>query len=283
MIIVIQWYDDNEMKNPILQIKINNKEDLDLFDFTSSMAALNDEYYRFIRRENKKKNRSEYRLSIKKVSQGSIILELGEIAPAVLPSISPLLIEYSTFLVQTLSYLSGRKDSLLPSFPFLKEDFLNFKKLVEPIVNVQENSIGFIGLNFGKVTLNSTYNNTDANAAQNKCDKEIKKLEKSGQSLLKENVELKLYQARNSNLSKSTQGNLGIVSEISDKPKVLAFANDRLRYNITKAESNPFNFIYNVDIEVKLKEGSIFLESDKDIKEYEILNFHGVIGQEDLF
>lgn len=270
------------MQNPILQISIKNSEDVDLFDFTTSMAAINDQYYRFIRRDNKKRVRSEYKLSIKKVSHGSIIIELCEKAPAVLPAIAPLIVEYSSFIVKTLNYLTDKENSL-PLFPFLKDDFLNFKKLLDVSANTKGNGIGFAGINFGDTTVNNFYTHTEANAAQNQCDKEIKKLEKSGQSLIKQNVELKLYQARNSNLSKSTLGNLGIISEVCEKPKVLAFANDRLMYDITKAETNPFNFIYSVDVEVKLKDGSLYFETEKDIKEFEILKLHGVIGHDDLF
>jgi len=92
---------------------------------------------------------------------------------------------------------------------------------------------------------------------------------------------LRLYQARDSNLSKTTLGNLGIIQEISDKAKVLSFANDRVRYDITKGETNPFNFVYNVDVEVKLREGSSYLADHKDIKEYEILKLHGSIASKD--
>jgi hypothetical protein len=40
--------------------------------------------------------------------------------------------------------------------------------------------------------------------------------------------------------------------------------------------------IYSVDVEIKLREGSLFLESHKDIKEYEILKLHGSIKNTDL-
>ena len=216
------------------------------------------------------------------MSEGSIIVDLCEKAPEVLPVVAPFLAEYSHFLVNTLDYLCG-KVRTLPSYKFQREDFLNIKKIVEVAANMTGNSINFESINFAPtLIINKTYNYTEVNAVQNQCDKEIKRLEQSGDSLIKENVELKLYQARDSVLSKSTQGNLGIIEEISDKPKVLSFASDRLRYDITKAEENPLNFIFSVDIEIKLKEGSLFLESHKDIKEYEILKLHGPIKNTDL-
>lgn len=268
---------------PTLRIKIDNKEDVELFDFTSAMASINEEYHRFLTRSKKKKVRSDCKLYVNRVAEGSIVVDLCEKAPELLPALAPLLVEYSLFLVQSFDYLSGRS-TIKPPFLSFKENFLSIKKIFEPVANVNGNNLNLTGLNFGRtVVINNNYGYADANAIQNQCDKEIKKLEKTGESLIKEEVNLRLYQARNSVLSKSTQGNLGIIEDICDKPKVLSFATDRLRYDITKAEKNPLNFIYSVDVEVKLKEGSMSLDDHSDIKGYEILKLHGPIETKDLF
>jgi hypothetical protein len=270
-------------QKPKLQITIDNKADVELFEFASSMASINNQYQRFITQKKRQNSRGDCKLYVNKVSDGSIIIDLCEKAPDVLPSIAPLIVEYSAFLVTTLNYLSGHATAL-PNYRFFREDFLNFKKILEPIVNVKGNNLNLTGINFGKtIVVNNNYTYTDSNAAQNQCDKEIKKLEKAGDSLIKENVNLKLYQARNSTISKTTQGNLGVIEEITEQPKVLSFANDRLRYDITKGEVNPLNFTYSVDVEVKLKDGSLFLDGHKDIKEYEVLKLHGPIENMDLF
>ena len=96
-------------------------------------------------------------------------------------------------------------------------------------------------------------------------------------------IELKLYQARNSNLSKSKVGNMGVLEEISRNPKILSFASDRVRYEITKAEGNPFNFVYNVDVEVKLKDETKDYSDHNNIKEYEVLKLYASVNNEDLF
>lgn len=268
-------------ETPKLSITINNKQDVELFEFTSSMASLNEDYTRFVCSKGPDlKNRCK--LYIDKIIPGSIVLELIEKAPEVLPGIAPILVDYTTLLISTLNYLSG-KVTKLPDFKFARENFINIKKLVEVAANVSGNTINF-NLNYrSKVIINHKYSSTDANAIQNQCEKEIKRLDKSGESLIKEKVNLNLYQARDSVLSKSTRGNLGIIEEISDKPKPLNFSTDRLRYDITKAESNPLNFTYIVDIEIKLKDGSLFLENHKDIKEYEILKLYGPVENSDLF
>lgn len=274
----------NSSHNPLLQITIDNKQEMELFELASSMASISDQYHRFLRQTKKQKIKSESKLYVKNISEGSIILDLCEKSPAMLPGIAPILVEYAGFVTCTFDYLTGKTSSLPEIYHYVREDFLNFKKIFEPIANVNGKTINLTGLNFGKtVVINVTYNSTDANAAQNQCDREIKRLEKAGDSLIREGVELHLYQARDSQLSQSTQGNLGIISDITDKPKVLSFANDRVRYDITKGETNPFNFVYNVDVEVKLKEGSSYLESHADIKGYEVLKLNGSIARKDLF
>lgn len=269
---------------PKLQITIDNKQDIELFEFTAAMAGINSQYHRFLTQNKKQKTKQDCKLYVNRVSDGSIIIDLCEKAPEIMPIVVPFIMEYSFFLVQTLEYLSGKVQTL-PSYRFAKEDFLNIKKILEPVANIVGNTINIKALNFEHQTIiiNNNYSSVEANAIQNRCDKEIKRLERSGESLIKENVSLNLYQARDSVLSSSSKGNLGIVEQISDKPQVLSFANDRLRYDITKAETNPFNFIFNVDVEIKLREGSLFLEDGKDIKEYEILKLHGPIQKKDLF
>jgi len=271
-------------KLPTLQINIENNEDVELFDFVSSMSALNDEYIRFVTQNKKQKPINDFKLYVNKVSDGSIIIDLVEKTLEILPGMVPLIVEFSCFLVDTLDYLSGRKDNLPLYYSFRRENFINYKKIVSIAANNHKNSLNILGINLNKtIVVNHHYSSVDSNAIQNQSNREIKRLEEKGESLLREKVNLKLYQARDSILSESTRGNLGIIEEISDKPKPLEFVNDRLRYDISKAEKNPLNFIYNVDIEIKLKEGSLCLQSHKDIKEYEILKLHGLIENIDLF
>jgi hypothetical protein len=170
------------------------------------MASISDEYYRFLKQTKGQRIKSESKLYVKEIRGGSIIVELCEKAQQILPGIAPSLVEYSGFLTSTLDYLAGRSSKLFTKYNFLRDDFLNFKKILEPIANFNGNTINFTGINFGRtVVINQSYNSTESNAAQNQCDREIKRLEKAGDSLIRENVKLQLYQARDSKLSKSTQ------------------------------------------------------------------------------
>lgn len=265
-----------------LTITISNKQDIELFEFANAMAALNNQYYSFLNAKNSRKIRQDQKLLIKKISHGSVILDLVEKAFPLLPAIVPTIFEFTSYVCNTIDFLTGEKKEKPYKYSLI--DLKNFKNLLEITSSSSGNEINF-NINFGKQAINKTYNSKDASAAQNQIEKEIKKLQEVGDGTIKENVELSLYQARNSNLSNSSLGNLGVIAEISNKPKVLSFASDKIKYAITKQEDNPFNLIYSVDIEIKLKDETQDFSDDKNIKEYHILKYHGPIDAnlEDLF
>jgi hypothetical protein len=269
------------MKNDIkLTITIENKQDIELFEFANAMSALNNQYYSFLSEKNSKKNRQDQKLLIKKISHGSVIMDLVEQAAPLLPTITPTIFAFTDYLCNTISYFTGEvKDK---PYKYGIFDLKNFRNLLELTSNCSGNKINF-NINFGNQVIDKTFDSKDASSAQNKINKEIRKLQEIGDGTIKENVELNLYQARNSNFSNSNVGNIGVIAEISSRPKVLSFANDKIKYAITKQEDNPFNFAYNVDIEIKLKDETKDYSDDKNIKEYHILKHHGVINIEDLF
>jgi hypothetical protein len=269
-------------KEPKIKIVIDNRQDLELFEFANAMSAVNNQYFSFLNADGNKNASGTHKLYIRKLTEGSIIVELCEKAPLLFSIVQPYLGEFYGYITSVLNYLSGRSKDLL--YTLGKSDWVDFKKILEPIANIKNSHLTLIKLNINS-DVTETYNNLEAAAAQNQADREIKKLEINGVGLIKENVELHLYQARNSNLSKSMQGNMGIIPEIHNKPKVLSFANERIRYDITKAEENPFNFAYNVDVEVKLKNEKLGFADKQNIKGYEILKLRGImeIEQSDIF
>ena len=207
-------------------------------------------------------------------------MDLIESAAPVLPSITPCIYEFTNYVCLTIDYLIGEKKEKPYKYSIL--DFKNFRNILDLTANCFDNKINF-NINFGKQVINKTYNYKDASAAQNQIEKEIKKLQEVGDGTIKENVELKLYQARNSSLSNSKAGNLGVIEEITKRPKVLSFAGDKAKYAITKQEDNPFNFIYSVDVEIRLKDETKDYSDEKNIKEFHILKYHGTIDDEDMF
>lgn len=265
---------------PILQLKIDNKQDIDLNDFNNAVQSLGNQYYSYLKSSKAKKIKSTHKLYIKEVRKGSIIIELCEKAPELLPAIAPCIVEFGAYITNTMDWLVGKTPAIKHNL--VKKDFLDFKNMFQLSANLKGNSTGFVGINFGTVKVDHQYNDVESGAGQNKCLREIEAInEVEPESFIKEHVELELYQARNSKLSKA--GSMGIISEISDKPKVLSYANERLQYDLTKAEDNPFNFTYTVDVEVKLKEGKSNYEDHRNIQEFEILKLHGVVSVEDMF
>lgn len=262
---------------PILQLKINNKQDLDLQDFNNAIQSLGNQYYSYLGVSNAKQIKNTHKLYIKEIRKGSIIIELCEQSPLLLPTIVPCIVEFSSYVTTSMNWLVGKTSELKHQLG--KQDFSDFFKIFQLSANFKGNSIGFVGFHFGDVTIKHQYNDIESGAGQNKCLREIERInEVEPESFIKERVELDLYQARNSNLSRA--GSMGIIKDISEKPKVLTYANDRLRYDLTRAEDNPFNFTYTIDVQVELKDGKNGYEDHKNIQGYEILKLHGVVNTE---
>ena len=265
-------------QEPVLQIKIDNKQNLDLRDFNKAVKSLENQYYSYLERSDIPEAKTN-RLYIKEVGKGSIIIELCEQASALSPAMTPCIIAFTRHLIDVMSYLSGKKKQ--NKHELSKKDINDFKNIFQLSANKNGNSTSFTGLNFGTFAVNNSYDSNESVAGHNECSKMIKQIKKiEGDKFIKEKVELDFYLASNSNLSKV--GKMGIINEVSDTPKVLSYANDRLRYDLTKAEDNPLSFKYTVDIEVKLKDGRNNYDNHLDIKEYEILKLHGVISKEDI-
>lgn len=91
---------------PMLQVTIDNKEGVELFDFVTTMTALNDEYIRFAIQNKKSVNDSKLYVNKMSGSHGSVFVELVE------NSDEPILSEFSRFFVDRLNYLCGRRHSL---------------------------------------------------------------------------------------------------------------------------------------------------------------------------
>lgn len=272
---------NNDINEPTIRITIDKKQDLELFEFADAMAAINRQYFSFLNSSGTKIIPGSHKLYIRKLTEGSIIVDLCEKAPLMLPIIQPYLGEFYEYITSILNYLCSKTTDHI--YRLMKSDWSDFKKILEPIVNIKGSNLSLVTLNINSPNINN-YNYIEASAGQNKADREIKKLGE-GDCVIKENVELSLFQARNSNISRSMLGNMGIIAEICPKPKVLNFSNDRICYAITKADENPFNFIYKVDVEVKFKNEKLGFSDSKNIATYEVLKLHGVVEkqQSDIF
>jgi hypothetical protein len=269
-------------KDGVLQLDIqtDKTKEIELITLSNSMVAFNNLYYDYLKR-NPKNEKSEYKLYVDELKTGSIILHIFEIAPHVLPNIPPQLYSFMENFITILDFLSSKtKDNNLSIK--LNINMLRNIKIFITLIKDSDGKLNIV-LPFGKQIINNNYTTEDSLKISDRCDKEIKKIQESGDSIIKEKVYLKLYQARNSNLSLSNAGNIGIIEEISKIPIVLSFVNDRLKYDITKGETNPFNYIYIVDIEIKFKDETKGYNEGRNITEYIILKLHGSVEEKDLF
>lgn len=259
----------------ILQIVIDNEDYIEIEDFIDGISGIKNEYNSYIK-EKCGKEAINNRIYLKEVRKGSIILELIENvleSKGCLFSLTPILIEFGKILINNLNNCVNNNQDLENND---SKSINNFKK----IFNFCSNNKGKFEISLiqnNKTVINNYYSSIDANAAQNNCNKY---LEKMSNNFLFEKVEMELYQARNSNYS--TLGMMGIIKEINTRAKPIKFADDSLKESIINKEENPFNFIFNVDINLIVKDKNKPYNISENIKEYEIIKINGVINKDDI-
>ena len=117
-----------------------------------------------------------------------------------------------------------------------------------------------IAINFGSINIRHKYNIVAGKVSNNPLN-----------YFIKEKVKLSLYLASDSNLAKI--GSMGIIKEISEMPKVLFYANDKVRDDLTNAGNDSLHSTYLVDVEITLKNSDARVNHD-NIQQYEILKLH---------
>jgi hypothetical protein len=262
----------------ILRVHIDYKQDVDLFEFTNSIAGLNNLYNIYIKSRNMVDNN---KLLIKEIKKGSIIIDIAEnTINNVLPNMEPPLYLFTLYFVSFCKYLTDEDVKLADSLR-LDIKILNNLKAIFKFISIKGNTLN-ISIHFGKKEVYYSVDEKKALRALVNAENEIKRIKDSGDKTLYEKVRLSFYQARNVKLSDSYRGNTAIISEISKAPQLVSFATDRLRYEMLNSGDNPFNITFIVDVSVNLKDEMIGINNGNNIKEYEILKMYSVIDNEDL-
>lgn len=94
------------MSEAKLTIKIENKRPVELTDFTDSFSSLGSQYYKFLSENDSFSLKPETKLYIKEIKSGSIITELSDLVPLVLPFVenSNSVIDFTAFLKMGFDY-----------------------------------------------------------------------------------------------------------------------------------------------------------------------------------
>ena len=234
------------MSEAKLTIKIENKKPVELTDFTDSFSSLANQYYKFLYENEAFSLKTETKLYIKEIKSGSIITELSDLVPLVIPFVehSNSVIEFTGFLKKGFEYFLGKTEEKPKDFDL--KDCNNFNNIIKPVAKDNGSNVTFLGdFNFGDVTIN--VNSVEANAIQNGIIKEKEMLKEPTQNI-KRKVLFYWDSAKYDDKSKSIDR--GFIDSIHGSALKVTFEDDTTKSKMLDIEENPFHLAYIVDVEI---------------------------------
>ncbi|TXD53644.1 hypothetical protein [Polaribacter sp. IC063] len=257
------------MSEAKLTIKIDNTKPVEIMDFTDSFKSLGSQYYKFLSESEYFKLSKTTKFYIKEVRTGSIITELTDLVPLVIPFVenSNSVIEFSAFLKLSYDYLLGKTDAKPKEFDIT--DCNNLNNIIKPVAKDKGSNMVFTGdFNFGDVTIEMNFNSVEANAIQNAITKE-KELLKEPE--LNKKTKMLFYWDSAKYNSKSKAIDRGIIEAISKSALKVEFENENIKSKMLDIDFNPFHMAYVVDVEIQeIKDNPVL---------YKILELHDQFEQ----
>ena len=237
-----------KMSEAKLTIKIKNKRPVELIDFTDSFSSLGSQYYKYLS-ENENFNLSpETKLYIKEIRSGSIITELSDLVPLVIPFAehSNSVIEFTGFLKKGFDYFLGKSEEKPKDFDL--KDCNNFNNIIKPIAKDNGSNVVFNGdWNFKDSTVNFNFNSVEANAIQNGILKEKEKLKEPEK---RKETKVLFYWDSAKYDDKSKAIDRGFIDSIHGSALKVIFEDPTTKSKMLDIEENPFHVAYIVDVEV---------------------------------
>lgn len=236
------------MSEAKLTIKIENKRPVELTDFTDSFSSLGSQYYKFLSENDFFSLKPETKLYIKEIKSGSIITELSDLVPLVLPFVenSNSVIDFTVFLKMGFDYFLGKTEVKPKDFDL--KDCNNFNNIIKPVAKDKCSNMIFNGdFNFGAVTINMNFNSIEANAIQNGILREKEKLKEPEKR--KESKVLFYWDSAKYD-DKSKAIDRGFIDSIYGSALKVIFDDPTTKSRMLDIEENPFHLAYIVDVEV---------------------------------
>ncbi len=236
------------MSEAKLTIKIENKRPIEITDFTDSFNSLANQYYKYLSENESFKLNQDTKLYIKEIRSGSIITELSDLVPLVLPFVenSNSVIEFTGFLKKGFDYFLGKTEEKPKEFDL--KDCNNFNNIIKPIAKDNGSNVLFNGdWNFENVTVNFNFNSVEANAIQNGIQREKENLKEPTKNI-QHKVLFYWDSAKYDEKSKSVDK--GYIDSVSFKSLRVSFDDDYTKRLMLDIEENPFHLAYIVDVEI---------------------------------
>ena len=242
--------------NDKLEIIIENKKPVELTDLTLSLLAVSHQFQSFMETEVNDDYGAGTELYIKEVRSGSIVFELVALAMPIVPLIwegGPLSewVGQAKSIVDWLLAKSKDKPKELT-----KQDLSQWNSILEPIAKDSASQLNFTVSDGGSVVNQFIINSNEANAAQNRIQRELKVLEQPNDLLRTKRV-MTWYQTKFD--ANSDTGNKAIIESISSKPLKVVFENNAVKEAMLQGDQGFqkqwHELAYLVDVEVQTVNG----------------------------
>lgn len=252
------------MSEAKLTIKIENKRPIEITDFTDSFNSLANQYYKYLSENENFKLSQDTKLYIKEIRSGSIITELSDLVPLVIPFVenSNSVIEFTGFLKKGFDYFLGKTEEKPKDFDY--KDCNNFNNIIKPIAKDNGSNVIFNGdWNFENVTVNFNFNSVEANAIQNGIQREKENLKEPTKNI--QNQVLFYWDSAKYD-EKSKSVDRGFIDSIHGSALKVIFDDPTTKSRMLDVAKNPFHLAYIVDVEV--------MEIKNTPSVYKILSLH---------
>lgn len=234
-----------------LTIEIKNTRDLALTDLTISLLNVSQQFTRFLIKNGADVEKTESTLFVRRVTSGSIIIDLKPIFEYALPLLGEFntVIEFIGYVKSYFSYFLGKTQEKPAGIE--KKDLEQWEKILEPVARDSGASFNFSAQK-GAIQVNNFFiPSTEANAAQNLIKREIKNTESELTKLHSKQL-LRWFQTRF--IEKQSQtGDKGIIEAITKTPLKVIFEDEKIKNEIinTSGFSKQWQHLaYIVDVEI---------------------------------
>ena len=233
-----------------LRIHLENKHPLELSDFNKSFLALGSQFEAFAL-GNGNFDKSEVKLYVHQVSQGSIIIDLTEFATAGLIPIAAnanLIIDFANHLKNIYDYFKtgkGEKPKLTT------QECKDLCDIVNPIAKDVNSRVTFSIVNNGNNNITPVFimDSIESNASQNKLKDELAALQtKEDQNMIHTAQLLSMFQIRDID---NKSGNKGTIEALFEKPLNIVFESEDIKKQMLASDLNPLKTAYIVDVVIQ--------------------------------
>ncbi|MBY3233174.1 hypothetical protein [Rhizobium laguerreae] len=234
----------------VLRIEFNNTKPIELFDLTLSFTALAESFKDFANRAGDPRP-DNLRLYVKEIRSGSVIADLIAIAEQ-----SQWLLEHAEvfggFVANTndlVNYFLGNNSK--PKEEPSQRQAKQIAQIVEPVAKDFGSQMNMNVMEGGIVHIHHhqhfTINSMEANAIQNGVTRFLGP-QLPASKMMPDQL-LVLEQVKNDATSKT--GDRGIIEAISSKPVKLQFSSEQAKRAILGVHHNPFECVFQVNVEVR--------------------------------